>query len=301
MVPTEKDQKKKSKAKSTKSSASSSSPSEGDNTLGQYLKDISKIKHLTKAEEGELSIEIQNGNVKAMQELVRRNLKYVVSVANKFKNCGLSLQDLIEEGNIGLIQAAKRFDGSRNIKFITYASWWIRQAIMHALAEQSGTVKRPVKQASNLYKIGKRYESLSQYLEREPTKAEIAEVMDLDIEQVESILRAYKTHLSLDTPLNDNDKTPYVDLLESPDYIPYDDQIFVSSLREKTEEMLKALSPREESILRMRFGFGGDPMTLESIGKAIGLSRERVRQIEERAKKKLLQKTKQNFNAEDMN
>jgi RNA polymerase primary sigma factor len=297
MVPPEKDPKKKSKAKA-KSTASST---ETDNTLGQYLKDISKIKHLTKAEEGELSIEIQNGNVKAMQELVRRNLKYVVSVANKFKGCGLSVQDLIEEGNIGLIQAAKRFDGSRNIKFITYASWWIRQAIMHALAEQSGTVKLPVKQASNLYKIGKRTESLSQYLEREPTKAEIAEVMDLDIDQIESILRAYKTHLSLDTPLNDNDKTPYVDLLESPNYIPYDDQIFIASLRDKTEEMLKALSPREESILRMRFGFGGDPMTLESIGKTIGLSRERVRQIEERAKKKLLQKTKQNFEPGDMN
>jgi RNA polymerase primary sigma factor len=298
MVSSEKDPKKKPKAKAIKPAPP---PSEGDNTLGQYLKDISKIKHLTKAEEGELSIEIQNGNVKAMQELVRRNLKYVVSVANKFKSCGLSLQDLIEEGNIGLIQAAKRFDGSRNIKFITYASWWIRQAIMHALAEQSGTVKLPVKQASNLYKIRKRYESLSQYLEREPTKTEIAEVMGLDLEQVESILRAYKTHLSLDTPLNDNDKTPYVDLLESPDYIPYDDQVFISSLREKTEEMLKALSPREESILRMRFGFGGDPMTLESIGKVIGLSRERVRQIEERAKKKLLQKNRQNFTPEDMN
>jgi RNA polymerase primary sigma factor len=299
MASSEKDQKKKIKAASKEKSASSNT-SDTENTLGQYLKDISKIKHLTKAEECGLSKLIQNGNVKAMQELVRRNLKYVVSVANKFKSCGLSLQDLIEEGNIGLIQAAKRFDGSRDIKFITYASWWIRQAIMHALAEQSGTVKLPVKQASNLYKIGKRHESLSQYLEREPTKAEIAEVMDLDLEQVESIMRVYKTHFSLDTPLNENDKTPYVDLLESPNYIPYDDQIFISSLKEKTNEMLKELLPREEAILRMRFGFGGDPMTLESIGKAIGLSRERVRQIEERAKKKLLQKTRQDFNAEDI-
>ena len=142
-----------------KTKDNSTSESSGEkNTLSQYLKSISKIKHLTKPEENSLSRQIQNGDINAMQELVRRNLKYVVSVANKFRGCNLSIQDLIEEGNIGLIQAAKRFDGSRNIRFITYASWWIRQAMMHALAEQSGTVKLPVKQASNLHKIRKHSE-----------------------------------------------------------------------------------------------------------------------------------------------
>jgi len=260
---------------------------ERPDALGQYMNDISKLKPLTREEEAALSKKIQAGDVKALHELVRRNLKYVVTVANKYRGCGLSLQDLIEEGNIGMIQAAKRFDGERNIKFITYAVWWIRQAIMHSLAEQSGTVKLPIKQAGKLYKIERKYKSLTQELEREPTTSEVAEDLGYSVEDIENIMRAYRTHLSLDTPLRDDDVTQYLDLLENPNYIPYDDQIMKASLHDKVDDMLKHLSKREEQILRMRFGFNGETRTLEDIGKEIGLSRERVRQIEKRAKARL--------------
>jgi len=262
-------------------------PPEMPDTLGQYMGEISKLKPLAREEEEALSTRIQEGDVQALHELVRRNLKYVVTVANKYRGCGLSLQDLIEEGNIGLIQAAKRFDGSRHIKFITYAVWWIRQAIMHSLAEQSGTVKLPIKQAGKLYKIERKYKALTQELEREPTTSEVAEDLGYSVEDIENIMRAYRTHLSLDTPLRDDDVTQYLDLLENPDYIPYDDQIMKASLHQKVDDMLKHLSKREEQILRMRFGFNGETKTLEDIGKEIGLSRERVRQIEKRAKARL--------------
>jgi RNA polymerase primary sigma factor len=262
-------------------------PSELPDALGQYMNEISKLKPLARKEEEALSKQIQEGDVQALHELVRRNLKYVVTVANKYRGCGLSLQDLIEEGNIGLIQAAKRFDGERHIKFITYAVWWIRQAIMHSLAEQAGTVKLPIKQAGKLYKIERKYKSLTQELEREPTTSEVAEGLGYSVEDIENILRAYRTHLSLDTPLRDDDVTQYLDLLENPDYIPYDDQIMKESLHQKVDDMLKHLSKREEQILRMRFGFNGETKTLEDIGKEIGLSRERVRQIEKRAKARL--------------
>ena len=260
---------------------------ERPDALGQYMNEISKLKPLAREEEAALSKKIQAGDVKALHELVRRNLKYVVTVANKYRGCGLSLQDLIEEGNIGIIQAAKRFDGKRHIKFITYAVWWIRQAIMHSLAEQSGTVKLPIKQAGKLYKIERKFKSLTQELEREPTTSEVAEDLGYRVEDIENIMRAYRTHLSLDTPLRDDDVTQYLDLLENPDYIPYDDQIMKESLHQKVDDMLKHLSQREEQILRMRFGFNGETKTLEDIGKEIGLSRERVRQIEKRAKARL--------------
>ena len=215
----------------------------------------------------------------------------MVTVANKYKGCGLALQDLIEEGNIGIIQAAKRFDPKRNVKFITYAVWWIRQAIMHALASQSGSVKLPVKQAGKMYKIERRINSLSQILAREPTTAEVASDMGCKEEEIETIMRAYKTHLSLDTPLGKNDERRYLNLLESPNYIPYDDQIMQENLKQSVNDMLKHLSAREELILRLRFGFHSDPKTLEQIGKEINLSRERVRQIENRAKAKLKKKS----------
>ncbi len=270
-----------------KTAGADKSYAEVSDALGHYMTEISKLKPLAREEEAALSTKIQGGNVKALHELVRRNLKYVVTVANKYRGCGLSLQDLIEEGNIGLIQAAKRFDGGRQVKFITYAVWWIRQAIMHSLAEQSGTVKLPIKQAGKLYKIERKYKSLTHELEREPTTTEVAEDLGYKVEDIENIMRAYRTHLSLDTPLRDDDVTQYLDLLENPDYIPYDDQIMKESLHQKVDDMLKHLSKREKQILRMRFGFNGETKTLEEIGKEIGLSRERVRQIEKRAKVRL--------------
>lgn len=280
---------KKQRKKSAKKARSKSSLNLGDaNVLSRYLNEISKITPLTREEEYTIGTEIQESqNRKAIHELVRRNLKYVVTVANKYKGCGLSLQDLIEEGNIGIIQAAKRFNPNKRVKFITYAVWWIRQAIMHALASQAGTVKLPIKQAGKMYKIERQINSLSQTLKREPTTAEVANKMGYKEEEIEIIMRAYRTHLSLDTPLRKNDETHYLDLLESPNYIPYDDQIMRENLKEKVNDMLKHLSKREETILRMRFGFSSDPKTLEQIGKEINLSRERVRQIEKRAKARL--------------
>lgn len=258
--------------------------------LSQYLFEISKIKPLAREEERRLSHLIKKGDGQALQELVRRNLKYVVTVANKFKGCGLAFQDLIEEGNIGLIQAAKRFDGERNVKFITYAVWWIRQAIMHALADQSGAVRLPIKQVGKVFKIDRKYKSLTQSLDREPTASEVASDLGFDEEDMETLMRAYRTYVSLDTPLKMDQDSSYLELLEAPNYIPYDDQIIQEGLKKQIDDLLKHLPEREEKILRLRFGFNGETRTLEEIGSEIGLSRERVRQIEKRAKTRLRMK-----------
>jgi RNA polymerase primary sigma factor len=255
--------------------------------LNQYMKEINKINLLSREEEITLARSIKKGDSKAIQEMVRRNLKYVVTVAKKYRGYGLSLQDLIEEGNIGLIQAAKRFDVSRNVKFITYAVWWIKQAIMHSLAEQSGAVKLPVKQAGKVSRFNKKSQEMYQSMEREPTQSEVAKNLGFNDDEINSVMRAYRKHLSLDTPLQNDDQTPYLNLLENKDSIPYDDQIMRESLNKKVDQMLEDLSEREAMILKMRFGFSGEVETLENIGRKIGLSRERVRQIEKRAKQRL--------------
>ena len=272
---------------SKKSSAANSS---SHDSLNQYMREIGKIKLLTREEEIKLAGAIKQGDLKAVQEMVRRNLKYVVTVANKYRGFGMSLQDLIEEGNTGLIQAAKRFDVSRNVKFITYAVWWIKQAIIHSLAEQSGTVKLPVKQAGKVTRFNKKSQEMCQDMEREPTQSEVAKSLGYNDDEINSIMRAYRTHLSLDTPLKNDEHTPYLDLLENQNLIPYDDQIMRESLSEKVDQMLEDLSEREATILKMRFGFSGEVKTLEEVGQEIGLSRERVRQIEKRAKERLKSK-----------
>ena len=272
---------------SKKSSAANSS---SHDSLNQYMREIGKIKLLTREEEIKLAGAIKQGDPKAVQEMVRRNLKYVVTVANKYRGFGMSLQDLIEEGNTGLIQAAKRFDVSRNVKFITYAVWWIKQAIIHSLAEQSGTVKLPVKQAGKVTRFNKKSQEMFQDMEREPTQSEVAKSLGYNDDEINSIMRAYRTHLSLDTPLKNDENTPYLDLLENENLIPYDDQIMRESLSKKVDQMLEDLSEREATILKMRFGFSGEVKTLEEVGQEIGLSRERVRQIEKRAKERLKSK-----------
>jgi RNA polymerase primary sigma factor len=272
------------------SKKSSAAKSSSHDSLNQYMREIGKIKLLTREEETKLAGAIKQGDPKAVQEMVRRNLKYVVTVANKYRGFGMSLQDLIEEGNTGLIQAAKRFDVSRNVKFITYAVWWIKQAIMHSLAEQSGTVKLPVKQAGKVTRFNKKSQEMCQDMEREPTQSEVAKSLGYNDDEINSIMRAYRTHLSLDTPLKNDEHTPYLDLLENENLIPYDDQIMQESLSEKVDQILENLSEREATILKMRFGFSGEVKTLEEVGQEIGLSRERVRQIEKRAKERLKSK-----------
>jgi RNA polymerase primary sigma factor len=224
---------------------------------------------------------------------VQRNLRYVVSVAYVYKGCGVSLLDLIGEGNIGLIQAALRFDPFRNVKFITYASWWIRQAIRHALAEQSGAVRLPAKQAVLLNKINAKNKAFLQEHERVPTSEDLAKELGLSVEEVESILRAYRSHLSLNAPLKNKKEANYLELLKSKNTNSIEDNVLLDSLRYKIEEFLKELSPREEKVLRCRFGFDQKgPFTLEKIAKEMHLSRERVRQIEKKATERLRSKRK---------
>ena len=276
----------------TRDDKSSKSRGSQADALTRYMSEISKIKPLTRDEERVLGLKIAEGDTASLQILVQRNLKYVVSVANKYRGCGLSLQDLIEEGNIGLIQAAKRFDPAHKVKFITYAVWWIKQTIMNSLAEQSGTVKLPVKQAGKVFKGAKCFNDLAQTLGREPTQAEVAQRQGIPIKVYENNMRAYRTHISLDTPLKKGEDTTYLELLEKQDAVPYDEQIMKKELEARVDQLLLDLPEREKKILRMRFGFDEESKTLEEIGKKIGLSRERVRQIEKRAKEKLKNKSK---------
>lgn len=261
-------------------------------SLQAYLKKIEKIPLLTREEEVELATQAQAGEQEALDKLIRSNLRYVVSVARKYIGCGLSLADLINEGNIGLIQAAKRFDPTRGVKFITYAVWWIRQAIMHALAEQGGTVRLPLKQMGTLHKIA---ESYRQYINRtgsEPSSIELGKELELPPEEVETILRVYRSYLSLDAPISSDGDVSHLDLLQSKSLPSVEETYIKSTLTEEINELLNQIPAREQRILRLRFGFDDEPKTLEEIGNMLGLSRERVRQIEKRAKDLLRAKTK---------
>lgn len=258
-----------------------------DDSLGAYLKKISNIPVLSREEEGALARRIQQGDTEAEHDLVRHNLRYVVSVANRYKGSGLPLLDLINEGNIGLIQAARRFDPERGVKFITYAVWWIRQAIMHTLADQSSTVRLPVKQAGILYKIAENFSKLQKKHSREPTNDELAEALGLPIEELEALLRVYRTHLSLDAPVGEYEDTSHLDLLEATGMPSVEEQILQRALASEVNSLLESLPPRERKVLRMRFGIDGKPQTLEEVGKQLNLSRERIRQIEKKAKDRL--------------
>jgi RNA polymerase primary sigma factor len=255
-----------------------------EGSLDQYLKEISQYPLIDRAEEGRLAKLIRKGEEEALNKLVRSNLRFVVSVAKKYQNQGVPLSDLINEGNLGLIRAAHKFDETKGIKFISYAVWWIRQAILQALAEQSRIVRVPLNRAGALYRIGRRSSNLLQELGREPTVEEIAEELDVSARRSSARSRSRRSHLSLDAPLTPGEDNRLLDYL--PDqYSPGpEDEVYERALKATIEEALGTLKEREAKILRLYFGLDDqDPMTLEEIGEMLGITRERVRQIKEKA------------------
>jgi RNA polymerase primary sigma factor len=261
---------------------------ESSSSLGAYLREISKVPLLTREEEVRLGKLARKGDQKAIQKLVESNLRFVVKVANRFSGAGPSLLDLINEGNIGLLQAARRFDPARNVKFISYAVWWIRQAIMQMLAEQSGPTRLPLKQAGLLYKIRTKTEELRHALDREPTAQELAGALGVSRREIEEIQRVARRPVSLDSPVAEDSDTAYLDLMTDEDAPAVDHDLLESSLRSEIAGLLGHLAPREREVLELRFGIATeDPLTLEEVGHRLGLSRERIRQIEKKAKKKL--------------
>jgi RNA polymerase primary sigma factor len=259
-----------------------------EGSLDQYLRDISIYPLIDRDEEVRLAQLIRVKDPEALDKLVRSNLRFVVSVAKKYQNQGVALSDLINEGNLGLIRAAHKFDETKGIKFISYAVWWIRQAILQALAEQSRIVRVPLNRAGTLYRIGKRSNALLQELGREPTHEEIAEEMDLTEEEVAKTISISQTHLSLDAPLTPGEDNRLLDYLPDNLNPTPDEQTFEKALTEAIEESLSSLKEREAKILRLYFGLDGEePMTLEQIGSLLGITRERVRQIKEKALSRL--------------
>ena len=260
----------------------------GSESLKKYLKEISRLPRITAEEERVLGRKIQKGDQKALRRLVEANLRFVVSYAKRYRGCGLSFLDLINEGNIGLIEAAKRYDAAKNVKFITYAVWWVRQAIIHALSDQSGAFRLPQKQANLLYRIGKAQSALRSELQRMPTAHEVAKRIEATVEEVTSLLQVADDNISLSAVIDEEHEFHLSDKLEQ-DTIPAADYVFLrQSLRRHVQQALGELDEKEEKVLRLRFGLdGSDPKTLKEIGEMMNLSRERIRQIEAQALDKL--------------
>jgi RNA polymerase primary sigma factor len=256
-------------------------------SLAAYLAEVRTKSVPTPAEEIALGRRIRAGDAEALRELVERNLRFVVQVASKYKGYGLPLADLINEGNLGLLHAAGKFDPEHGTRFITYAVWWIRQAIMHALAEGGSAVRLPIKQAEALSRVRQKYEELSRATGTEPTPEELARALDMHPDDIADLLRVYRPQISLDAPLKDDGETTQLDLLRSQSLPSSEEVFFHTSMVNEVHALLRRLEPREASILRARFGFDGAPKSLAAIGRELGLSRERVRQIESRARSKL--------------
>ncbi|WP_078058046.1 sigma-70 family RNA polymerase sigma factor [Desulfurobacterium indicum] len=257
-------------------------------SLDAFLKAISKIPLLSREEELEYAKRAKEGDQEALKKLVESNLRFVVSVAKKYLGCGLPLHDLIAEGILGLIEAARRFDPDKGVKFISYAVWWIRQSIMQALAQQTGAVKIPVKQAVLVNKITRSYGELLKKLGREPTTEELANYLGMEAKDIERLLTVCQVPLSLDTPVGDEEDTTFKDFLKGEGTAEVEEKVVQEELRHSIKEMLEQLTPQEKRIIIMRFGLdGNDPKTLREIGEKLGISRERVRQLETRAKKKM--------------
>jgi RNA polymerase primary sigma factor len=257
-------------------------------SLDKYLHEISKVELLSPENEVELAKRIKKGDSAALETLIKGNLRFVVSVSKQYQNQGLSLPDLINEGNLGLIKAAERFDETRGFKFISYAVWWIRQSILQALAEQARIVRLPLNKIGSINKINKTFSQLEQEFQREPTQEELAELLDTRIDLVASSLSVSSSHVSMDAPLNDDENSSLYDVLLNNDSPSPDNDLMTNSLRKEIERSLSTLGEREADILRYYFGLNGyPPYTLEEIGEEFSLTRERVRQIKEKAIKKL--------------
>ncbi len=263
--------------------------------LKRYLREISKFPLLAPEQEKELALRIQKGDGDALKHLVESNLRFVVSFAKKFRGWGLSFQDLINEGNIGLMEAAKRFDAAKGTRFITYAVWWVRQAIIHAISEQGGPFRIPQKQANLLYNIHKTIAAMTPVLERAPTATEIAEELDVSRENVEALLSAQNEDVPLETAgFGEDGDFQLLDKIEQDTMPPVDQRLMDESFRTLVNRMLRDLDEKERQVLRLRFGLDDNmPHTLKQAGENLGLSRERVRQIETSALKKL-QRSKKN-------
>ena len=257
------------------------------NSLGHYLEGIARYRVLNRDEEAELGRRIRAGDAEAVNELVCANLRFVVSIAKQYQRFGVSLLDLIDEGNLGLIRAAQRFDETKGIKFISYAVWWIRQAILQAATDQSRIVRLPMRRAANLHRIGRRANVLFQRFGREPRRHEIAEELEMSEEEVASTILLGRIELSLDAPMKDDDST-LLDYVADDDNSAPDRELFEKSRLMAVSEAVSELRPRDGRIIRMYFGFDGEePLTLEQIGSRLGITRERVRQIRDRALRKL--------------
>ena len=258
--------------------------------LDQYLQEIGQIPLLTAEDEVRLAVRIQEGDAQALHEMVRGNLRFVVSVAKKYQGQGLSLADLINEGNYGLIKAAQRFDETRGFKFISYAVWWIRQAILQALAEQARTVRLPLNRIGTISKIRKATARLQQAHERAPSVEELAAELDLPIDKVRDALRHASHSVSMDAPFAEGEDNTLLDVIPDENDDAPDLSLLGESLVADIERALASLAPREAEVTRLYFGIGREqPMTLEEIGQSYGLTRERVRQIKEKALRKLRQ------------
>lgn len=257
-------------------------------SLDKYLQEIGKVGLLTAAEEIELAIRIKKDDSIALEKLVKSNLRFVVSVAKQYQNQGLSIGDLINEGNLGLIKAAKRFDETRGFKFISYAVWWIRQSILQALAEQSRIVRLPLNRVGALNKIGKVYSNLEQEFEREPSAGELASELDMDITDVSDALRNSGKHVSMDAPFSRTEESRLIDLIENETQPSPDQSLMTDSLKDEIERTLSSLTEREAEVIRLYFGLNVEhSLTLEEIGEKFNLTRERVRQIKEKAIRRL--------------
>jgi RNA polymerase primary sigma factor len=257
-------------------------------SLDKYLQDISKLPLITADEEVELAQRIKEGDQEALDKLTTANLRFVVSVAKQYQNQGLTLPDLINEGNAGLVKAAKRFDETRGFKFISYAVWWIRQAILQALAEQSRIVRLPLNKIGSINKINKAYSFLEQAHERPPSAEEIATELDLTIKDVKQSMKISGRHVSMDAPLREGETSSLYDVVSSDDSPRPDRLLMTESLSLEIDRALNTLSQRESDVIRLNFGLSNQPpMTLDEIGKTFDLTRERVRQIREKGIKRL--------------